>query len=70
VHHTATQNQIAHYVGNAFAVTWASRATLLRTAYDNNAPHEVITALVEVPDQFFKDLDEVFGWLPNVAAGV
>jgi hypothetical protein len=60
VDHTVTRDQIAYYVGSAFAVIWASRTTLLRTAYDNNAPHEVITALLEVPDQFYKDLDEVF----------
>ncbi len=65
--HTVTRDQIAHYVGDAFAVTWASRAQLLRTAYDNNAPHEVTTALVDLPERFFESLDEVCASLPRLA---
>jgi hypothetical protein len=68
VDHTVTQGQIAYYVGNAFTVTWASRTQLLRTAYDNNAPHEVITELLALPEQFYRNLDEVCAGLPHLAA--
>ncbi|MFZ5847299.1 MAG: DUF2795 domain-containing protein [Actinomycetota bacterium] len=61
-----TRQQMAYYVGSCFALTWASRTQLLRTAYDNNAPHEVILALVELPEQFFKNLDEVCDLLPRL----
>ena len=66
--HTVTRDHIAHYVGNAFTVTWASRTQLLRTAYNNNAPHEVITALLALPEQFYKNVDDVCDRLPHVAS--
>ncbi len=65
---TITREKIAYYVGNAFAVTWAGRSQLLRTAYNNNAPHEVISELVELPDQLYKNLNDVCDVLPHVAA--
>lgn len=68
MHQPVTRDQIAYYVGNAFSITWASRTQLLRTAYNNNAPHEVITELVALPEQFFKNLDEVYDWLPHLPA--
>jgi hypothetical protein len=68
VDHAVTRDQIAYYVGNAFAITWASRTQLLHTAYNNNAPHEVITELVALPEQLYKDLDDVYDWLPHLAA--
>lgn len=66
--HTVTRDQIAYYVASAFTVTWASRTQLLRTAYNSNAPHEVITELLALPEQFFKNLDDVYGWLPHLPA--
>lgn len=68
--HTVTRTQIAYYVGNAFTITWASRTQLLHTAYNNNAPHEVITELMALPEQFFKSLDDLFRSLPHLPAGV
>jgi hypothetical protein len=46
VHRPVTRDQIAYYVGNAFTITSVSRTQLLRAAYNNNAPHEVITELL------------------------
>jgi hypothetical protein len=66
--HTVTRDKMAYYVGNAFTVTWASRTELLRTAYNNNAPHEVITELLMLPEQFYKNLDDVCDLLPHLAA--
>jgi hypothetical protein len=54
VDHTVTRDQITCYVGNAFTTTWATRAQLLRTAYNNNAPHEVITELLALPEQLYR----------------
>jgi hypothetical protein len=68
VDHAVNRDQIAYYVGNAFTITWVSRTQLLRTAYNNNAPHEVITELVALPEQLYKDLDDVYDWLPHLAA--
>jgi len=68
VDHTVTKDQIAYYVGNAFTITWASRTQLLHTAYNNNAPHEVITELLALPEQFYKNLDEIYDWLPHLPA--
>ena len=66
--HTVTRDQIAYYVGNAFTITSVSRAQLLRTAYNNNAPHEVITELLALPEQFYKGLDDVYDWLSHLPA--
>jgi hypothetical protein len=67
VEHVVTRNEIAYFVGNAFGASWASRSRsqLLRTAYDNNAPHEVITELMALPEQFYRSLDEVCDSLPH-----
>jgi hypothetical protein len=68
VSHMVTREQMAYYVGSAFTVTWASPTQMLRTAYNNNAPHEVITELLALPEQFYKSLDDVLAMLPHLAA--
>lgn len=66
--HTVTRDQMAHYVGSDFTVTWASPTQLLRTAYNNNAPHEVILELLALPEQFYRSIDDVLEMLPHLAA--
>lgn len=47
------------YIASAFTVGGVNRDQLLREAYNNNAPHSVIMALLGLPANYFWTADEV-----------
>ena len=54
-----TDDAVIPYVASAFTVGGVSRDQLLREAYNNNAPHSVIVALLELPASYFWTVDDV-----------
>lgn len=66
---STTQAEIARHVRGAFKVTWASRDDLLRAAFDSAAPREVVNLLVQLPEGYYRDPDDVCDHLPDVSHG-
>ena len=54
-----TDDPVIPYVASAFTVGGVSRDQLLREAFNNNAPHSVIVALVGLPANYFWTVDDV-----------
>jgi hypothetical protein len=57
---SVTREEVATYLTEAFAVTWASKTKLLWTASNSSAPKPVVDALLSLPDGFYRDVDEVW----------
>jgi hypothetical protein len=62
---TVTRQEITKHVMEAFRVTWASKTELLWTASNSYAPQPVLDALLQLPEGFYRNVDEVWHRLPE-----
>jgi hypothetical protein len=56
---SAEQPEVAQYVEAALARHGATRNDLLRTAMNAWAPQDVVERLLELPEGYYRNLDEV-----------